>query len=170
MVYSSNAQLKVYHNLPERRPSPDKKLPRSLSFWLEGKRPPLHWTSGVRQATIFIRPPLPPCALPGAPHGSDSRCQKNSLSSPLTLIQAVIDRQDFDVLHALQSHRAAVPRKSAWLERLRGLAQLYNEHPDFVATFTRIHPDLPPFLRRAIEYYCQKRFESSLFSLRFKRK
>ncbi len=41
------------------------------------------------------------------------------------------------------------------VERLRGLAQLYNEHPDFVATFTRIHPDLPPFLRRAIEYYCQ---------------
>lgn len=41
------------------------------------------------------------------------------------------------------------------VERLRGLAQLYTEHPDFVATFTRIHPDLPPFLRRAIEYYCR---------------
>ncbi len=187
------------------------------------------------------------------------------LDFSLEQIQAVIDRPDFDVLHALQSHRAALQRKSARLERLihtidttilhlkgktqmskqqyfegfseekqkqyeqeirrrygdqafegvtdwnsytaeqkadiqaqseaiyrdlaanmhkgpqspevqqiiarwhqhlryfyepsverlRGLAQLYNEHPDFVATFTRIHPDLPPFLRRAIEYYCQ---------------
>ena len=41
------------------------------------------------------------------------------------------------------------------MERLRGLAQLYSEHTDFVATFTRIHPDLPPFLQRAIEYYCR---------------
>lgn len=187
------------------------------------------------------------------------------LDFSLEQIQAVIDRPDFDVLHALQSHRAALQRKSARLERLiqtidttilhlkgktqmskqqyfegfseekqkqyeqeirqrygdqafegvtdwnsytaeqkadiqaqseaiyrdlaanmhkgpespevqqiiarwhqhlryfyeppverlRGLAQLYTEHPDFVATFTRIHPDLPPFLRRAIEYYCR---------------
>lgn len=40
------------------------------------------------------------------------------------------------------------------VERLRGLAQLYNEHPEFVANFTRLHPNLPAFARQAIEYYC----------------
>jgi MerR family transcriptional regulator, thiopeptide resistance regulator len=40
------------------------------------------------------------------------------------------------------------------VERLRGLGQMYTEHPDFVATFTRMHPDLPNFLQQAIEYYC----------------
>jgi DNA-binding transcriptional MerR regulator len=39
-------------------------------------------------------------------------------------------------------------------ERLRGLAQLYNEHPDFARTFSELHPDLPAFMREAIEYYC----------------
>ena len=42
------------------------------------------------------------------------------------------------------------------VERLRGLGQMYTEHPDFVATFTRMRPDLPKFLQQAIEYYCQK--------------
>jgi MerR family transcriptional regulator, thiopeptide resistance regulator len=42
------------------------------------------------------------------------------------------------------------------VERLRGLGQMYTEHPDFVATFTRMHPDLPQFLQQAIECYCEK--------------
>jgi DNA-binding transcriptional MerR regulator len=41
------------------------------------------------------------------------------------------------------------------VERLRGLGQMYTEHPDFVATFTRMHHDLPKFLQQAIEYYCK---------------
>ena len=40
--------------------------------------------------------------------------------------------------------------------RLRGLGQLYVDHPDFRATFTKIHPALPEFLKLAIEVYCDK--------------
>jgi DNA-binding transcriptional MerR regulator len=40
------------------------------------------------------------------------------------------------------------------VERLRGLGQLYNESPDFRATFEKFHPDLPAFFGRAIAYYC----------------
>lgn len=39
------------------------------------------------------------------------------------------------------------------LEVLRGLGNMYNEHPDFNATFTAMHPDLPPFLQKAINVY-----------------
>lgn len=39
------------------------------------------------------------------------------------------------------------------LEVLRGLGNTYNDHPDFNATFTAIHPDLPPFLQQAINIY-----------------
>lgn len=39
-------------------------------------------------------------------------------------------------------------------ERLLGLADLYNDHPDFIATFKAFHPDLPEFLRKAIQFYC----------------
>jgi len=40
------------------------------------------------------------------------------------------------------------------LEVLRGLGQLYNTHPDFIANFQRFHPDLPAFLEQAITVYC----------------
>lgn len=39
------------------------------------------------------------------------------------------------------------------LDRLRGLGQLYNSSPDFIANFQRIHPDLPAYLERVIEDY-----------------
>ncbi len=41
------------------------------------------------------------------------------------------------------------------VERMRGLANLYNEHPDFLATFNAIHPDLAGFMKQAIDFYCQ---------------
>lgn len=41
------------------------------------------------------------------------------------------------------------------VERLLGLADLYNDHPDFIANFQKIHPDLPEFLRQAIRVYCK---------------
>ena len=44
-------------------------------------------------------------------------------------------------------------------EILLGLGDLYNEHPDFIETFRRIHPDLAAFLRDAIQVYCQDRPE-----------
>ena len=39
-------------------------------------------------------------------------------------------------------------------EILLGLAQAYAEQPDFAAFYQKIHPDLPQFLRQAIEHYC----------------
>jgi hypothetical protein len=36
---------------------------------------------------------------------------------------------------------------------LRGLGNAYNEHPDFNATFTAMHPDLPAFLQKSINNY-----------------
>lgn len=39
---------------------------------------------------------------------------------------------------------------------LLGLADMYNDHPDFLANFRRIHPDLAPFMREAIQFYCQQ--------------
>ena len=39
------------------------------------------------------------------------------------------------------------------LEVLEGLGKAYHDHPDFNATFTAMHPDLPEFLKRAIAYY-----------------
>lgn len=38
-------------------------------------------------------------------------------------------------------------------EILRGLGHMYNQHPDFVASFRQFHPDLPPYLERAVEHY-----------------
>jgi hypothetical protein len=40
-------------------------------------------------------------------------------------------------------------------ERLLGLGEMYAESPDFRATFDRIHPDLAPFMRTAIQHYCE---------------
>jgi DNA-binding transcriptional MerR regulator len=39
------------------------------------------------------------------------------------------------------------------LEVLRGLGDMYHDHPDFNATFTAMHPDLPAFLKQAITVY-----------------
>lgn len=40
-------------------------------------------------------------------------------------------------------------------EILLGLAQAYVDDPRFAAFFSRLHPSLPAFLRRAIEHYCR---------------
>lgn len=39
------------------------------------------------------------------------------------------------------------------LEVLRGLGQLYNSHPDFIANFSQLHPDLARFMETAIDQY-----------------
>lgn len=39
------------------------------------------------------------------------------------------------------------------LEVLRGLGELYNTNPDFIANFTRLHPELPAYLQTAITQY-----------------
>lgn len=39
------------------------------------------------------------------------------------------------------------------LEILRGLGEVYNTHPDFIANFQKLHADLPAFLQEAITQY-----------------
>lgn len=39
------------------------------------------------------------------------------------------------------------------LEILRGLGEMYNTHPGFMANFTKLHPDLPQYLQDAITEY-----------------
>jgi hypothetical protein len=39
------------------------------------------------------------------------------------------------------------------LEILRGLGELYNTEPGFIANFKKIHPDLPEYLQEAITQY-----------------
>jgi DNA-binding transcriptional MerR regulator len=39
------------------------------------------------------------------------------------------------------------------IEVLGGLGDMYHDHPDFNATFTKVHPDLPGFLKEAIAIY-----------------
>jgi hypothetical protein len=46
-------------------------------------------------------------------------------------------------------------------ERLMGLAQLYTEQPDFVATYQKMHPEMPQFLYNAIEYYCKSKTDNA---------
>lgn len=55
------------------------------------------------------------------------------------------------ILERWQAHLSHFYEPS--LDRLRGLGQLYNSSPDFIANFQRIHPDLPAFLERVIEEY-----------------
>ncbi len=40
------------------------------------------------------------------------------------------------------------------VEALRGLGDLYNEHPDFARNIGELHPNLPAFMREAINHYC----------------
>jgi DNA-binding transcriptional MerR regulator len=39
------------------------------------------------------------------------------------------------------------------LEILRGLGEGYNSHPDFIANFQKLHPDLPQYLQDGITQY-----------------
>ncbi|MFT7584852.1 MAG: DNA-binding transcriptional MerR regulator [Cellvibrionaceae bacterium] len=41
------------------------------------------------------------------------------------------------------------------IETLGGLGNMYDDHPDFNATFTAVHPDLPGFLKQAIAHYVE---------------
>lgn len=39
---------------------------------------------------------------------------------------------------------------------LRGLADMYNEDPEFQATFANMHPGLAAFMRPAVHFYCDQ--------------
>ena len=61
------------------------------------------------------------------------------------------DEKVREILDRWQAHLRQFYEPS--LDRLRGLGQLYNTSPDFIANFQRIHPDLPAYLERVIEDY-----------------
>ena len=61
------------------------------------------------------------------------------------------DRQVTEILERWQAHLRHFYEPS--LDRLRGLGQLYNSHPEFIANFQNIHPQLPAYLERVIEDY-----------------
>ncbi len=56
-----------------------------------------------------------------------------------------------------------IKRLHSWLNRfyecdlnmLRGVGQMYNDHPDFASMYrSKYHEKMPEFLLKAIEYYC----------------
>lgn len=47
------------------------------------------------------------------------------------------------------------------IERLRGLGSLYCENPDLRRNFVELHPELPEFMREAIDIYCDRRENES---------
>jgi len=51
------------------------------------------------------------------------------------------------------------------LEILRGLGELYNTNPDFIANFKKLHPDLPGYLQAAITQYVDDLEEAELARL-----
>lgn len=69
-------------------------------------------------------------------------------------MDAGLDARDRDlraILERWQTHLRHFYEPS--LDRLRGLGQLYNSHPDFSANFANIDPGLPAYLERVIDDY-----------------
>ncbi len=73
------------------------------------------------------------------------------LAASLEARLGAADEQVREILARWQRHLRHFYEPS--LDRLRGLGQLYNSHPDFISNFQRIHPELPAFLERVIEDY-----------------
>ena len=61
------------------------------------------------------------------------------------------DRQVVDILERWQDHLRRFYEPS--LDMLRGLGQMYNTDPRFIANFQDIHNDLPDYLERVIDGY-----------------
>ena len=61
------------------------------------------------------------------------------------------DEKAQEILERWQAHLRHFYEPS--LDRLRGLGQLYNSHPEFIANFQNIHPQLPAYLERIIGDY-----------------
>ena len=68
----------------------------------------------------------------------------NGAASPE--VQQVIGRWRENIRHFYEPSPA----------RIRGLGQLYNDHPDFARNMRQFHPQLPEFLREAINIYCDR--------------
>ena len=61
------------------------------------------------------------------------------------------DRALADILDRWQDHLRRFYEPN--LDMLRGLGQMYNSDPRFIANFQNIHSDLPAYLERVIDHY-----------------
>ena len=61
------------------------------------------------------------------------------------------DRAVADILDRWQDHLRRFYEPN--LDMLRGLGQMYNSDPRFIANFQNIHSDLPAYLERVIDHY-----------------
>ena len=61
------------------------------------------------------------------------------------------DRQIVDILDRWQNHLRRFYEPN--LDMLRGLGQMYNSDPRFIANFQDIHRGLPAYLERVIDHY-----------------
>lgn len=73
------------------------------------------------------------------------------LADLMTAGKGANDSQVLAVLDRWQNHLRYFYEPS--LDILRGLGQLYNSSPDFIANFQKIHADLPAYLESVIEVY-----------------
>ena len=73
------------------------------------------------------------------------------LAEAMTAGKGTNDSAVTDILDRWQQHLNYFYEPS--LDMLRGLGQLYNSSPDFMANFQKIHPDLPAYLETVIDYY-----------------
>src|SRR5579871_6551512 len=69
-------------------------------------------------------------------------------------IEAGKSTQDADVQAILERwHEHLRYFYEPTLDILRGLGELYNSEPDFIANFQKLHPDLPAYLQTGITQY-----------------
>ena len=73
------------------------------------------------------------------------------LAAAMEARKAAGDREVGEILDRWQQHLRHFYEPS--LDRLRGLGQLYNSSPEFMANFQNIHADLPAYLEQVIEAY-----------------
>mgnify|MGYP006436125171 CR=1 FL=1 len=73
------------------------------------------------------------------------------LAEMMTAGKGATDKAVEEILDRWQQHLRYFYEPS--LDMLRGLGQLYNSSPDFMANFQKIHPDLPAYLETVIDYY-----------------
>lgn len=95
-----------------------------------------------------------------------SQAQKDAIAVQRDTIFATI-RDHMDEGHdspAVQAQITALQQHignyyECTVEGMRGLGQMYVDHPDFVATFERIRPGMAQFLQDAINHYCDTHAE-----------
>ena len=73
------------------------------------------------------------------------------LAEAMTAGKGATDKVVEEILDRWQTHLRYFYEPT--LDVLRGLGQLYNSSPDFMANFQKIHADLPSYLETVIDYY-----------------